>query len=120
MDKLESLPGRVSPAARTAMLEYLQKNGSPEAVLSLLKVRIGDAEGQVDENTKEEWTYGYYEQWNIRGIERELKTVGKPVLYEIDGLIFAIPQCGYLDEIVGKKLVLDSSSHRVAFRDCTD
>lgn len=79
-----------------------------------MKGRAGDDKGWLD--PEERWTYGTYEPENIRAVEPALLSVGHCLLYELDGMIVAIPQFDKLDEIIDKEMVLNEEK-RIIFED---
>lgn len=105
MQTPKCIPGRISTEARLALLDFLENSGSREAVICLIKGRASDDKGWLD--PEERWTYGTYEPENIRAVEPALSSVGQCLLYELDGMIVAIPQFDKLEEIINKELVLD-------------
>lgn len=95
----KQLPGKVSVDVRQALLSFLNNTGSEGSIICLLF-------GSEPPNPEEGWTYGIYEPENVCRVSDELQELGYPLLYEIDGLTFAIPQFDRISEITGKTMVL--------------
>ena len=75
--------------ARTRMLEFLQRTESRTegTILCLMK------------NTKDQWYYGTYGTHNVEALEPRLRELGHSLLYEIDGILFAVPQFNSIQEL---------------------
>lgn len=99
MHEPRHIPGRVTPATRQVLLDFLERSNVPDAVLCLIK-------GRSDNETEDYWFYGTYGPENIKNASAYLATAGQPLLYNFDNMIFAIPQYHLLNEIIGKEVNL--------------
>ena len=63
-------------------------------------------EGATNDDPVERRMYGAYGPENIRALEPNLRELGKPLLYSIDGMTVAIPQFQFIHELEGKSLGL--------------
>jgi len=85
----------LTPHARDYLLRLLERRkarGYVAPVLCLLKA------------TDEKWYAEVYNQTNIDGLAPKLASLGKPLIYMLDGLEFAIPQFNFLHELSGKTI----------------
>lgn len=115
MPQPKRIPGSISPRAREVMLEFLERAGSREAVICLMKGRATDETGRPGD---EMWTFGTYEPENIRSLETDFAEMGHSLLYELDEMIIAIPQFHLLDEIIDKEMIWNE--RHLVFQDYSD
>ena len=111
MPQPKPILGRIEPSTRKVLIDRLKRDGSPDAVICLLK-------GTINDETDRKWFFGVYEPENIQSIEIGLVSVGQSLLYELDNMIVAIPQFDRLDEIIGKEMSLRSGE--LVFNDYTN
>ena len=117
MQQPKRIPGRISPDARKVLLEFLERAGSKEAVICLMKGHVGDDKGCIGDRSEEKWVFGTYEPENIKSVERDLSRMGHCLLYELDKMILAIPQSHKLDEVIDKEMIWNE--RELVFQDCS-
>jgi hypothetical protein len=84
----------IAPETRARLLAFLTSITGYEPTLCLMKT------------TDARWTHGAYGPENVKQVEADLNKMGRPLLYLVDGLIVAIPQFQFLEELSGKMLAL--------------
>jgi hypothetical protein len=95
---------RVAPEVRARFVAFRGLNVGYEPTLCLMKTVEG------------KWTQGIYGPANIEQAELDLDRVGRPLLYEVDGLVVAIPQFQFLPELSGKMLTFVGNELMVVSR----
>jgi hypothetical protein len=89
----------VESDARSRALELLARSAIRRPVLCLLKGRVGgEAEGR--------WTWGIYSRKGFWSRRINSLLSGQRLLFDLDGLVVAIPQFQYLRELPGSRLAV--------------
>jgi hypothetical protein len=88
---------RFTAELRSRIEAFLREDRSFPPTLVLLK-------GREEPGTVDEWMYNAYGPDNISGLEPRMIELGKPLLYDCDGLTVAIPQFQFIHELEGRTL----------------
>src|SRR2546423_9311170 len=87
----------ITPEARNRALTLLANTDVHNPTLCLMKGRsLGESEDR--------WGWGIYGPDNIKFLKPNLALRGHTLLYEVDGLMVAIPQSNFVRELDGKTL----------------
>jgi len=97
---------KFTPAARARLEAFIASIDSPGATICLMK-------GRVSGEHFDWWRYNYYDDWNIPKVTEMLAPLGRPLLYDCDGLTIALPQFQLIPELEGKTLALGENNSLV-------
>lgn len=67
-------------------------------------------------DTSERWSFAAYGPQNIEFVGPELERIGERLLFIADGMLVAIPQFQFLDELAGKTLASGENGLKIMSR----
>ena len=107
-DRMRTLDVKFTPQARAKILQFLAGIRDYEATLTLMKggLEIIGPNGERVSDSEHRWTFAAYGPENLEGLRPMYNEVGQPLLYEVDGLVAAIPQYHLVAELEGKTIGL--------------
>jgi hypothetical protein len=99
MPRVATLDLQLTADARARAKSLLRKGDLDPSTLCLLK-------GRRDDEPQEHWYFGLYGPQNVDFLSQELEGLDRALLYDVGGLIVAIPQVDLLVELYGKTLAI--------------
>jgi hypothetical protein len=99
MPRVATLDLQLTADARAQAMSVLRRGDTDISTLCLLK-------GRRDDEPQERWYFGLYGSENVNFLSQGLEGLGRALLYDVAGLIVAIPQVDLLVELSGKTLAI--------------
>jgi hypothetical protein len=96
---------QLTPEVRNAFERFLSSSAITEPILCLVRSAVADDRGIYREGLGS-WFYGSYGPANILAVEPALRKHGHELLYEVEGMVIAIPTPQYIHELIGNTLAL--------------
>jgi hypothetical protein len=100
------LNAKITDAAKEELRSFLARPRNWEPTLVFLK-------GREDREVTDSWRYNAYAPDNISGLAPGLFLLGRPLIYDCDGFLVAIPQYKLLGELEGKLLGVEGPNKLV-------
>jgi hypothetical protein len=100
------LNATITAAAKETLNSFLARPRDFPPTLVFLKGR--EATEQSDY-----WMYNAYAPHNLSGLRPGLWLLGRPLLYDCDGFVVAIPQYKFVSELEGKLLSVSGANRLV-------